>query len=184
MQKTLQKLSVRLLLSFGIVAAIGYGLLLLIDAGLSGTSHVVTLSLDKQTSIRITQENFCDPACAYYYQVFLSKKPLTERHYLGASNDDPKFEIRLSEDKDLVVVIEKSAPDIVLMFYEFSTGNEYPGDGTLENGTIKGFYEGEEQGIWKRKLDHYYQMANTIITKIDSDLTLSDQVSGRTLKIY
>ena len=178
MPKLLQKL----LIGTGSVLCLIYIGLWLLEWQVDKGIPVATLVLDERLTIKITR-GFCDVGCPYSYQLFSSREPLGGQQPLGVSNGEKvAFELLRSSDNDVVAIVEESATDVVLMFYEISTQNEYPGNGSFDGGETVRFVTPEAPNAGENSQRYYYR-ANRIIDKIDSQLVLAKGMTRRELKI-
>jgi hypothetical protein len=118
--------------SHGIVIAAALLLCLALCAGLftfvitpDGRHRLATLGVDDSRHIEITKSILHDRAAGVYYEVFVDGRSQGHRDFCGATQVSASalaFDLLRGDGGDLVAVVERSSPDIVLVLYRVSTG--------------------------------------------------------------
>lgn len=128
---------------------------------------VQTLDLDAKRKVRITAASGWEGAQPLYSEILDGSVVVSPRqHVLGFTihpTSELYFAIIASHDKDFIAVVEKSNPNVILMFHRFSTGEHFPGN----------------ESLWSE----YYDRMNGILDYLRRDigrneLVLSHQVPG------
>jgi hypothetical protein len=137
-----------------------------------------TLAVDRSRSVRLWSDpqSWDGPQQFVSFEVLVDGKPVRSGT-LGVINapsvEDLKFALIASADRNLVAVVERSNPDVVLMLHEFLSGAGWSSWSSQTSRTL--FRDSREVSS---TLERLRCDAGT------SGLVLSDQVSGRQLLVH
>ena len=67
-----------------------------------------------------------DPIRGYYCEVHRGSSTDIEKCYIGCGDSPVSFELRTSSDRNLVALVESSAPNIVLAMFDTTTAEFWP----------------------------------------------------------
>jgi hypothetical protein len=135
--------------------------------------HVELIKVDDSYVIELTADVFWERSQAIYFEVHENGRSLHHYRVLGFTNEPPgdlDFRLLATPDRSFFAIVESSNPDVVLMFFDTSTRERWPGTGGPP---------------W----DQHYIRMNNLIDKLRQhyptrDLVLSHQVPGnRPLRI-
>jgi len=108
--------------------------------GCSDADYLVqTLEVDASRRVRVTAAScweISQPLCS---EILDGNEVVSAPCHIGCIGDststsDLHFALLMSNDHDIIALVEESSPDVVLMLHRFSTGENYPRDWRLPSG--------------------------------------------------
>jgi len=94
--------------------------------------HVHTIRVDDTYSIELTAAAFWEVSQPVYFEIYKDGDSLQHRTALGYTNEstrDLDFELLTTPDRSMFAIVERSNPDVVLMFFDAEAGIVWPGNG-------------------------------------------------------
>lgn len=134
------------------------------------------IQIDSNRSVRLSADGCWERAQGIYFEIISNNNvPLTRLHYIGGTAENTKnleFELITSPQKDFIALTEKSFSNVILMFYDFSDNEYWPGGFQKDCSELKRDFTWNEhyKNVNKvlDKLRAYYPHRNLVLSHQDS----------------